>query len=89
VVGELVAGAVRVGHGDPQVGAVVRLAGAPKEGRVVVAAVPDDDMRVLLLRRPQDGLVVNARKHHGAGLQVLLVLLALLNRHLQHRAALE
>jgi hypothetical protein len=62
-------GSERVDDHEVQVG--------PQEGEVVVAAVPDDDVR-LGLRLLEDRRVVDAGEDDAAGLQVGLVLLALL-----------
>ena len=70
VVHEAVAGTVRVGDGDVQVGGV--------EAEVVVAAVPEDDVG-FLLGLAHDGLVVDAGVDHVAGHDVRLVLLHLLD----------
>ena len=70
VVDEAVAGTVRVGDGDVQVGLV--------EGEVVVAAVPEDDVG-FLLGLAHDGLVVDAGVDDVAGHDVRLVLLHLLD----------
>src|SRR3989304_1443796 len=64
--GRLVAGPVRVGEDDLEVG--------PEEGQVVVAAVPEDDVG-LALGRAQDALVVDAGEDEVAGRDVRLVLL--------------
>ena len=70
VVHEAVAGTVRVGDGDVQVGGV--------EAEVVVAAVPEDDVG-FLLGLAHDGLVVDAGVDHVAGHDVRLVLFHLLD----------
>ena len=69
----LVAGAQRIGHDHEEV--------RPVEREVVVAAVPDDDVG-LLLRLAEDGLVVDAGVEDAAGVEVRLVLLALLDGRL-------
>ncbi len=73
VVGQLVAGAVRVGQNDVHVALVER--------EVVVAAIPYDDVG-LLLRLAQDLLVVDACIHDDASVDQRLVLLPLLDRGL-------
>ena len=60
----------RIRHGDEKIG--------PQEREVVVAAVPDDHVG-LRLGRPQDRRVVDAAEHDGAGRDVRLVFLALLD----------
>src|SRR5665647_1219438 len=65
VVHQAVAGTMRVGDGDVQVGLV--------EAEVVVAAVPEDDVG-FLLGLAHDGLVVDAGVDHVAGDDVRLVL---------------
>ena len=73
VVAQLVARAQRVRHDDRQVGLVER--------QVVVAAVPEDHVG-LGLGGPQDVLVVHAREDEAPGIEMRLVLLALLDRRL-------
>ncbi len=73
MIGELVAGPVRVGDHNVQV--------RPQERQVVVAAVPENHIAVNL-RPPQDLLVVDPREHDRALAQVRLILLPLLDRHL-------
>ena len=68
VVDEAVAGAVRVGDGDVEVGLV--------EAVVVVAAVPEDDVG-LFFGLAHDRFVVDAGVDHVAGHDVRLVLLHL------------
>ena len=62
------AGAVRVGHHDRQVGLV--------EGEIVVAAIPQDDIH-FLLGLAQDGFVIHAGVDDHAVIEVRFVLLAL------------
>src|SRR5205823_10932953 len=68
VVGQLVAGTMRIGDYDLQVGGV--------EGCVVVAAIPKDEV-AFTLRLPQNGFVINAGINHGTVHDVGLILLAL------------
>ncbi len=73
VIGELVAGPVRVGHDDVQIGAV--------KWQIVVTAVPQDDVSIFL-RPAQDRLVVDSGVNDRAPAQVGLVFFTLFDRHL-------
>ena len=64
------AGAVRIGHDDVQVGL--------EERQVVVAAVPQNHVG-LGLGLPEDRFVIDPRVDHDASIEMRLVFLALLN----------
>jgi hypothetical protein len=79
VIAQLVTGSQRIDDDDEEVRAVER--------EIVVAAIPQDDVR-LGLGRPQDLGVVHPGVHHSTGVEVGLVLLALLDRRPVEREVL-